>query len=320
METTVSTATPKVSVIMNCYNSDKYLREAIESVYAQTFKDWEIVFWDNASSDLSASIAKSFDQRLRYLQSPVTLPLGEARNKAINEALGHYLAFIDCDDLWHSEKIAKQVAFLDNNESHAMVFTNTVKFHDDHAYLDFDERHAPPSGQIFKQLLRRNFITLSSVMCRCRSLKALGILFDPRFHISEDWELWLRLSFSSLVGYLSEPLTKWRINPNSMTHKKFSLYAVETKMIIDMLKKMDTQIELEFAKEIQALHNTAHFHHGLGLWFEGRAQEARQVFRPHLRQNGKFMLAYLASFFPHRLIKFWEQVYFRLRLHRFLAK
>ncbi len=67
---------PKVSVIMNCFNSEKYLREAIDSVYAQTYKDWEIIFWDNASTDHSKEIAKSYDNKLKYSRGKETVPLG----------------------------------------------------------------------------------------------------------------------------------------------------------------------------------------------------------------------------------------------------
>ena len=77
---------PAVSVIMNCLNGEQYLREALDSVVAQTYPDWEIVFWDNASQDTSAAIAKSYGGRVRYFRGETTVPLGAARNLAIAEA------------------------------------------------------------------------------------------------------------------------------------------------------------------------------------------------------------------------------------------
>ncbi len=70
---------PKVSIIMNCYNGEKYLREAIDSVYAQTFEDWEIIFWDNASTDRTPSIATTYGQKLKYFKSTSLLTLSSSR-------------------------------------------------------------------------------------------------------------------------------------------------------------------------------------------------------------------------------------------------
>jgi len=96
---------PLVSVVMNCYNSDSFLKEAIESVYNQTYSNWEIIFWDNASTDNSANIAKSYDERIKYYLAPKTTPLGEARNLALSYTTGEYVAFLDCDDIWISDMI-----------------------------------------------------------------------------------------------------------------------------------------------------------------------------------------------------------------------
>ena len=76
-----------VSVIMNCYNGEKYLNSAIDSIYNQTYLDWEIIFWDNASKDKSSSIALSYDSKLKYFKSKKTLSLGKARNKALSKCL-----------------------------------------------------------------------------------------------------------------------------------------------------------------------------------------------------------------------------------------
>lgn len=95
------------SVIINCFNGEKFLKQAIESVYSQTYLDWEIILWDNASTDKTAQIATSYDQKLRYFRSEETLPLGAARNRAISQAKGEYLAFLDADDYWYEKKTGK---------------------------------------------------------------------------------------------------------------------------------------------------------------------------------------------------------------------
>ena len=89
-----------VSIIMNCYNGEKYLREAIDSVYAQSYKHWEIIFWDNASTDRTSQIAQSYDSRLRYFRAKVNTHLGPARNMALEKAKTTYIAFLDSDDIY----------------------------------------------------------------------------------------------------------------------------------------------------------------------------------------------------------------------------
>ena len=83
-----------VSIIMNCYNGQRFLKEAIDSVYQQDYEDWEIIFWDNASEDDSAKIAKSYDKKLKYFLAPSNTSLGEARNIALQKAHGKYIAFL----------------------------------------------------------------------------------------------------------------------------------------------------------------------------------------------------------------------------------
>ena len=80
---------------MNCYNGEKYLREAIDSIYAQSYENWEIIFWDNCSTDSSAEIAKSYDEKIKYFTVSSKLELGEARKLATEHARGKYLAFLD---------------------------------------------------------------------------------------------------------------------------------------------------------------------------------------------------------------------------------
>ena len=100
---------PLVSVVINCYNGEKYLNEAINSIYSQTYTNWEIIFWDNVSTDNSAAIAKFYDHKLKYYCSDIYTPLSQARFQAVKKANGEYLAFLDCDDIWNADKLEKQV-------------------------------------------------------------------------------------------------------------------------------------------------------------------------------------------------------------------
>ena len=102
---------PSVSIIMNCFNAEKYLIEAIESVFSQSFTDWEIIFWDNRSTDGSAKIAKDYGHKLKYFLATKHTDLGVARNLALNQANGKYVGFLDCDDLFLKDKLKNQITF-----------------------------------------------------------------------------------------------------------------------------------------------------------------------------------------------------------------
>ena len=104
---------PLVSIIMNCFNGEKYLIESLKSIQNQNYKNWELIFWDNKSTDRSKTIFKKFkDKRFKYYYAKKFTNLYTARNLAIKKAKGKILTFLDVDDLWTSNKLLKQVNFF----------------------------------------------------------------------------------------------------------------------------------------------------------------------------------------------------------------
>ena len=104
---------PLVSVIMNCFNGERYLRDSIDGVISQTYKNWEIIFWDNQSVDKSAEIFKSYnDKRLKYFFANEHTSLYKARNLAIEKSKGDFISFIDTDDLWNKNKLELQLPYF----------------------------------------------------------------------------------------------------------------------------------------------------------------------------------------------------------------
>ena len=108
---------PLVSVVINCFNGEKYLKEAVDSVINQTYKNWEIIFWDNQSTDKSAEIFKSYqDKRLKYyLATSHTKILYEARNNALKKTNGDFIAFLDVDDWWLPDKLEQQIPLFSDS-------------------------------------------------------------------------------------------------------------------------------------------------------------------------------------------------------------
>ena len=242
---------PRVSVIMNCLNCAKYLREAIDSVYAQTYTNWEIIFWDNASTDDSAEIAKSYDSKLRYFCGETTVPLGHARNLAIENARGKCIAFLDCDDMWLPEKLEKQMELLEKNPDVMLVYSNscTVDYMGNVLKISFDSGK-PERGEIFNELLSRyNFIPLLTVVIRKDVLDEVG-LFDNRYNVAEEYDLFLRIAYKHPVDYVEEPLARYRVHESNVSHNRDAGIREELEILNTWLRS-DPVLKRELGSKIR---------------------------------------------------------------------
>ena len=237
---------PKVSIIMNCYNCSKYLREAIDSVYAQTFTNWEIIFWDNASTDNSSNIAKSYDAKLRYFCSDKTTPLGNARNLAVQQARGEYIAFLDCDDLWLPEKLKYQVDLLDNKPELMLVFSNDyIVDHMGNILKSAFDNQKPERGNVFIELLlSRNFIQLLTVIIRKKVLDEVG-LFNSNYKSAEEYDLFLKITYLHPIDYVDMPLAKYRLHEINLS-RNLSIGIKEDLEIMDEWSKKYPEIKKEY--------------------------------------------------------------------------
>ena len=119
---------PLVSILMNCFNGEKYLTEAIKSILNQSYKNWELIFWDNQSTDQSAKIFKSFkDKRMKYYYSSKHTHRGGGRAEGYQRLKGDLVAILDTDDIWFPDKLLKQVHEF-NNKDIGIVITNAYRF------------------------------------------------------------------------------------------------------------------------------------------------------------------------------------------------
>ena len=182
---------PLVSVVMNCFNGERYLKEAIDSVFAQSYTNWEIVFWDNSSDDESSRIAKSYGEKLIYYKASARAPLHEARNLALDKCQGKAIAFLDVDDIWLPEKLERQISLFSNNNRIIYGGYEDIDKNGDRTGAIQDNC---PSGFLTSQLLLKNKISQGSVLIDASLLR--GYKFDERYHIMGDFDLWVRLSFS----------------------------------------------------------------------------------------------------------------------------
>ena len=245
--------TPLVSIIINCYNGEKYLAEAINSIYSQTYKNWEIVFWDNASNDRSANIAKSYDKRLRYYYSKSTTSLSYARFKAVKKTKGKYLSFLDCDDLWHKDKLEKQIEIFLKNSSICFVYGLTQIIYDDNKKkLDRSATNIIPEisklhdGMIFDQLLIEDFIPFPSVLIDKSKLLECGN-FPKNYNHSIDYWIFLNLAYKNKVKVLKKVCCKYRVHQGNLSNTQLVLCSSENiRLIKSFLPNKKAESSLKF--------------------------------------------------------------------------
>lgn len=239
--------TPLVSVIMNCYNGEEFLREAIESVYAQTYLNWEIIFWDNLSTDKSADIAYSFDDKVRYFCSTQTTSLGEARVEAIKRSKGDFISFLDCDDLWMPDKLEKQSALFGNDDlgliySRCKVIKKNCKNSGFIPELNQDIL----SGDVFNDLAKENFVPFVSAVIPKEKYEDVGG-FPNGYKISTDYYLFLQLSYKYQVAGIEDVLCEYREHENNLYKKQYVVGAKESiSALMDFLPDIRVTNNLKF--------------------------------------------------------------------------
>lgn len=200
---------PLVSVVINCHNCGKFLQEAIDSVYGQTYQNWEIVLWDNASTDEGCRVKEAYDGRIKYFYSNECEKLYSARNKALAECNGKLIAFLDSDDIWEESKLEKQVGACLLGDG---VIYSKFQFIDQNgkniSMRDVDYR----LGLSAKGLLTNNPISISSVMINTDIVKDFE--FDKRYNLLGDFDLWFRLSLEYSFSFIDETLEFSRQHKN----------------------------------------------------------------------------------------------------------
>ena len=216
---------PFFSVIMNIYNGEAFLRAAIDSVLAQTHRDWELIFYDDCSTDSSAAICHSYaDPRIRYIRAERQVPVAAARSAAVGFARGEWIAFIDQDDIWLPHKLAGQaaIAMADRSGTLGLVYGRTDSFDDSGRHWPFDHWSGPrslPEGDLFTLLLQRpSFINLSSVALRRSAVLAL-VPLPPHVYYCPDYYLFLEVTRHHRAACLQDLCTRYRVHSQNMTHR-----------------------------------------------------------------------------------------------------
>lgn len=217
-----STSPPLVSVIMPSYNCEAFIAESIKSVQMQTLTSWELCIVDDCSKDDSVKIIKRLqkeDPRIRLEQLEENCGAAVARSRALEMAEGRYVAFLDADDLWHPEKLEKQIAFMESN--HIPFSATAYRLIDERGH-SMNKKMIPPRLTDFNKMyyLGDPIGNLTVIYDQ----KALGCIKVPNVRKRNDYALWLEVLKRTEYCYgMKEVLASYRIRSNSISRDKKKL-------------------------------------------------------------------------------------------------
>lgn len=233
---------PLVSVIINCYNGEKYLREAIDSVIAQTYTNWELIFWDNQSTDSTAEIVKSYkDDRIRYFYAPEHTPLGEARNLAMKETFGEYIGFLDADDVWNQCFLFRCVEILNKFTDVSFVYSGCSYIGEKSG----EYRSGEAGFRDISSLLINYDVAMSGAVFRSELANFGGVSFNPNYNLIEDFDFYIRLARISYSYHIKEVLVSYRIHSGNLSNNNEMGWYCEKSAFLRWAKSNLTERELK---------------------------------------------------------------------------
>ena len=235
---TIRSKNPEVSVILPTYNRGWILKEAIDSILAQEFKDFELIVVDDGSTDNTGEILDSYEQDIQVLRQS-NKGVSAARNRGIDAAEGRLVAFLDSDDLWLPRKLSSQVDFFNSNPAAVINQTEEIWVRNG-VRVNPKTRHHKFSGMIFERSLALCLVSPSAVMIKKNLFSEVGV-FDENLPACEDYDLWLRISCRYPVHLIETPLIMKRGGHADQLSKAHGL----DKYRIQALKKIIASGHLE---------------------------------------------------------------------------
>ncbi|MGY5845943.1 glycosyltransferase family 2 protein [Salegentibacter sp. HM20] len=210
-----------VSIIMPAFNAEKFIGEAIESISAQSWRNWELIVIDDASEDRTSEIIKNFsreESRIQLIENSENMGAGKSRNLGIEKARGEFIAFLDADDLWKANKLETQVNFMQQNDL-GVSFSSYER-------IDEDGKHRREIVEAlpfltYQKLLRANYVgNLTGIYW----VRKTGKIFGPEIRKRQDWGLWLAaIKKGGTAKSIREPLAIYRKRQNSVSGNKWDL-------------------------------------------------------------------------------------------------
>jgi glycosyltransferase involved in cell wall biosynthesis len=266
-----------VTVVIPVYKRAQFVRQAIDSVLAQTFQDFELILIEDGSH-VAEAIAEGYRGRLRYAWQE-NQGVSKARNAGVAMGSAPWIAFLDDDDLWLPEKLERQIRAAEAAPDVALV-------HTDHVFLEADgsERPGPrkipsaqvPSGWVSRELFLSNFIITSSTLIRREAFEGVGG-FDTALRLVEDYDLWIRISRRFRVMFIPERLTIYRVHDSNMTRQGDLRDAQASVQALHRLLEKDPGLESAVGRDaVVRRYHRAYSYSGYTHYYCGQYGTARK--------------------------------------------
>ncbi len=218
--------TPTVSICIPSYNHGRFIKECIESVLGQTYADFELIICDDYSSDNSVEVIKSFtDSRIRFYQNGKNIGVVGNINKTQSLCIGKYITSIGSDDAMMPDNLKRKVKFLDTHPNVGFVHSEIIKIDEygnvigGHWAKHPDRDVVADRGEYLNRfVLEQNIVCAPSVLVRQECYERLG-LYDERLIQTQDYEMWIRMLYQYDIGYIAEPLLKYRWHQNNLSRE-----------------------------------------------------------------------------------------------------
>jgi len=203
-----------VSIIMPSYNTGDFIRATIESVLAQSYSEWELIIVDDCSNDNTDSVVQEFldDRRIRYIKNAKNSGAAVSRNRALKEARGKWIAFLDSDDMWEPDKLKKQIGFMKEN-GYSFSYTN---------YIEIDEQSMPVGRMVTgpHRITKRGMYNYCWVGCLTvmYDREAIGLVQIKDIRKNNDYAMWLKICKKADCYLLDETLARYRKRSGSISN------------------------------------------------------------------------------------------------------
>lgn len=265
---------PLVSVIMNAWNGEKYIHESVQSVINQTYEEWEIIFWDNQSTDQSQRRLLEFnDKRIKYFLADNHSKLYHARNLAIEKAQGDLIAFLDVDDQWAPNKLTQQVDVF-KNKNIGFAYSNYIikneRLNTSHLAFNSLKQSAVP----ISSMLKNYRIGMLTLIVRHQTLKKFSISFNPEYEIIGDFDIVTKLASISHGACINKPLATYRLHDSNTSFKNEHLMIQELELWIESIKNHSV---LGQKKNLTLSRNRTNYIKGKNFALNGSKFEALNV-------------------------------------------
>ncbi|MCK4827992.1 glycosyltransferase family 2 protein, partial [bacterium] len=290
----------KISINLCCYNSEKYLKETLDSIVNQTYKDWELVIINDGSCDSTESIIDHYIKQghpivYNYQENR---GLSSSRNEAMKLSCGDYIAFIDHDDMWLPHKLETQLSYLQAHPECGFLYSNAYVLQDKKQRLIYPMRTTMPQGSVFRTFLIRYPVNLQTVMIKKTLLDGMDHWFDKKLELCEEYDFFLRFLRNAQAAYQKDPLAIYRLHPNMSSAKKFDKFPDEKTYILDKLSNLISGFDKKYQDEIKLFRTEISVARAIERMLQGKKRQARKIMQPFRFVNVKSFVLYLMTYMP----------------------